>query len=99
MNENKRDLSISMVRANVIVIVLSIPLIALQIALFISLYGAQGTEVSIIPLFVIIVLGIFVHELIHGVTWIIIGGKDFSAVKFGFQWKTLTPYALHLTRT
>jgi len=23
----------------------------------------------------------------------IIGGKDFSAVKFGFQWKTLTPYA------
>jgi len=93
MNENKRDLSISMVRANVIVIVLSIPLIALQIALFISLYGAQGTEVSIIPLFVIIVLGIFVHELIHGVTWIIIGGKDFSAVKFGFQWKTLTPYA------
>jgi len=68
MNENKRDLSISMARANGIVIVLSIPLIALQIGLFISLYGAQGTKASIIPLFVIIVLGIFVHELIHGIT-------------------------------
>jgi hypothetical protein len=42
---------------------------------------------------VVIVLGIFVHELIHGVTWVILGGKDFSTVKFGFQWKTLTPYA------
>ena len=93
MIENKRDFSISMTRANLIVIVLSIPLIVLQIALFTSLYGAQGTEASIIPLFVIIVLGIFVHELIHGVTWMIIGGKDFSAVKFGFQWKTVTPYA------
>jgi len=93
MNENKRDLSISMARANLIVIVLSIPLIVLQIAFFTALHGIQATQTSIIPLFVIIVLGVFVHELIHAMTWMTIGGKGFSAVKFGFQWKTLTPYA------
>lgn len=95
MNENKRDLSISMGRANILVIILSIPVIVLQFALFISLHGAQATEPTwgVVPLLVVIVLGIVVHELIHALTWMVIGGRDFSAIKFGFQWKTLTPYA------
>ncbi|HEX5807060.1 MAG TPA: DUF3267 domain-containing protein, partial [Anaerolineales bacterium] len=33
------------------------------------------------------------HELIHGISWVLFGHKPFSSVKFGFQWKTLTPYA------
>jgi len=31
--------------------------------------------------------------LIHGISWVVFGHKPFSAIKFGFQWKTLTPYA------
>jgi len=26
-------------------------------------------------------------------SWVIFGHKPFSAIKFGFQWKSLTPYA------
>jgi hypothetical protein len=95
MNENRRDLSISMLRANILAIFIAIPLIALQFALFTSSHGVQGTEPTwgAIPLIVAIVLGFVVHELIHGVTWMAFGKKDPSAVKFGFQWKTITPYA------
>jgi hypothetical protein len=41
----------------------------------------------------VVLLGVVAHELIHGITWAILGKKPFSALKFGFQWKTFTPYA------
>jgi hypothetical protein len=95
MNENKRDLSISMARANVIVMFISIPVIVLQFAVFIGLHGTQGLRPtwSIAFLIVAVLLGIVVHELIHGISWVIFGRKPFSSVKFGVQWQTLTPYA------
>lgn len=93
--ENKRDLSISMLRANVIVIFMAIPLIILQFALYNALHGTQQMEPAwdFTLLVAIIVLGFAVHELSHGITWMVVGHMPFSAIKFGFQWKTLTPYA------
>ena len=43
--------------------------------------------------FLIAALGILAHEAIHGLSWAYFSGKSLSAVKFGFQAKTLTPYA------
>ena len=37
--------------------------------------------------------GIIVHEAIHVATWMIAGRLPYSTMKFGFQWKTITPYA------
>lgn len=98
MNENKRDLSISMERASVIVLWISIPVVVAQFALFQALHGAK----RMVPtwntavLIAVILLGVVVHELIHAITWVFFGHKPFSKIRFGFQWKTLTPYA-HLT--
>ncbi|HVF25723.1 MAG TPA: DUF3267 domain-containing protein [Anaerolineales bacterium] len=95
MMENKRDLSISMARANIVVMFISIPVAILQFALFGILHGREKTETTwgFVLLLAVIFLGVVVHELIHGLTWVIFGRKPFSAIKFGFQWKTLTPYA------
>ena len=95
MIENKRDLSISMSRANVIVMAISIPVVFLQIGIFILLHGTQGlrTTWNFVFLFLVVLLGVVLHELIHGIAWTIFGRKPFSAIKFGFQWKSLTPYA------
>ena len=43
--------------------------------------------------FLIAALGIVAHEAIHGLSWAYFSGRPLSAVKFGFQVKTLTPYA------
>lgn len=43
--------------------------------------------------FPIFIVGIVLHELIHGLSWKIASGIPFSQIKFGFQWKTITPYA------
>lgn len=92
--ETRRDLSISMARANVIVLFTSIPVALLQFLIFVLLHGADNLATTWGSILVIVVLlGIVVHELIHGISWVIFGNKPFSAIKFGFQWKTITPYA------
>ena len=93
--ENKRDLSVSMERANIFVLIVSVPVVVLQFILFDVIHGADKTESTwgLGWLFLAVVLGIVVHELIHGLAWAVAGRKSFSAIKFGFQWKTLTPYA------
>jgi len=95
MKEYKQDLSIPMWHANIIVTFLAIPLLLLQFSLYVSLFGAQGIAPSwgVLPLILIIFIGMSIHELIHGLTWMIVGGKALSAIKFGFQWKSITPYA------
>jgi hypothetical protein len=73
----------------------SIPVVILQFILFNAIHGAEKTESTwgLGWLFLAVILGIVVHELIHGLAWAVAGQKPFSAIKFGFQWKTLTPYA------
>lgn len=95
MNETKHDLSISMERANIIVMFISIPVIVLQFAIFTGLHGTEGLSPtwSIAFLILAVLLGIVIHELLHGISWVIFGRKPFSAIKFGVQWRTLTPYA------
>ena len=95
MMENKRDLSIPMARANVLVIIISIPVAILQFAIFSIVHGVEKMETTWgLGLFlVVLLLGVVVHELIHGIAWVLFARKPFSAIKFGFQWKTLTPYA------
>jgi hypothetical protein len=93
--ENKRDLSISMAQANLAVVFISIPLGVMQLVFFLMIHGVAQLQVrwNLIVLFIIVILSIITHELIHGVAWMIFGHKPLSAIKFGFQWKTFTPYA------
>jgi hypothetical protein len=53
-------------------------------------------EWSFFFLLFLLILGMIVHELIHGITWALAGRKPWSSIKFGFQVKTLTPYC-HIT--
>lgn len=59
-------------------------------------FGAIGVAMDILlpwyflPIFIV---GIVLHELIHGITWKTAAAIPFSHIAFGFQLKTLTPYA------
>ena len=85
--ENKRNLSISMLRANLIAVFIMVPVAILQFSLYQLLYVAKKTEFSLhllnILLFLaLLIASIVVHELIHGLTWMGFGKKPFSALKF-----------------
>ena len=42
------------------------------------------------PLFL---AGLVAHELIHGLSWALLARKPISCIRYGIQWKSLTPYA------
>ena len=41
---------------------------------------------------IVLVVGIIVHELIHGLTWGLYAKSKFKSISFGVMWKMLTPY-------
>lgn len=94
---NKRDLSVSMVQANVYALVFLVP-VALLALVYLLIWGDIYFSVLFGPwpvfvCVVVFVVGIVAHELLHGLSWVYLGRKNWSAVEFGFQWKALAPYA------
>lgn len=92
---NRRDLSIPMARANLIVFFIAIPVVVLQFVLFGIFHPNVDRSLTwnFAVFLLALILGVIIHELIHGVTWMLAGRKPWSSIKFGFQIETLTPYA------
>lgn len=96
---SKRDLSISMGKAYLSIFLIVGPLCILLILLYRALWGIgnllEGLSRltdwrSIIP---ILLIGVPLHEIIHGLAWAYFGKKSPKCIRFGFQWRSLTPYA------
>jgi hypothetical protein len=51
----------------------------------------NGLTTSAVMILVILV-GIVLHELIHGITWCLFAKEGFKSIKFGVIWKAVTPY-------
>jgi hypothetical protein len=98
---NRIDLSISMAKANLYSIFFVLPITVMAL-IFIGIWGidnivtkfesADFLSLYLISLFLIFV-GIVLHEIIHGVTWMYFSKKPFTTIKFGVNWKVLSPYA------
>lgn len=89
------NLTIGIVKANVFVLLLAIPVVAIGVLLFawrnpISLLmpTPQGSLLFIV-LFVVLIVA---HELIHGLTWSLFSEHHFKDIEFGFMIEFLTPY-------
>jgi len=97
---DKRDLSVSMLRANILGLALIIPVFLILTNIYFRLYGSAQIEIngSALIFFVVLIVSVVVHELIHGLTAMFFTKQPFSTVKFGFNLKTLTPYA-HMKTT
>ena len=89
------DLTISISYANLMALVLSLPIIIVLGMMFFwvnpegsgSLSG--GRFFLFLAAFLVLV---FIHELIHGLTWMIFAQDHWNAISFGFMLQSLTPY-------
>lgn len=52
-------------------------------------WQGYGTTVII----AVLITGIVLHELLHGLTWAMFSKKGFRSIQFGVLWKELTPYS------
>lgn len=88
-----------MLTANVVAVLVMLPLAALLAVPYLLIWHRQGLSFALdgfgwLPwLLVTLVGGIVVHELIHGIAWAVASGRSLRDIEFGVQWQSLTPYA------
>ncbi|MCB2179920.1 DUF3267 domain-containing protein [bacterium] len=99
----KLDRTISILQANLYGTFLMLPILVILGLPYILIWGLAPlwwellsflTHVGVLVLG--FVIGILLHEWLHGITWKVIGKLPPGAIKYGVMWKFLTPYA-HLT--
>ena len=96
--ENKEmiEYTMGLGKANLIALLLMIPILIILLSPFVLIWSYESFEVNrkvfIIYLLPLILIGIIVHELLHGISWSFFSSKGMKSIKFGFNWKFLTPY-------
>jgi hypothetical protein len=93
----KKDYSIQMSKASIASLPFGV-FAVVEFILFSLVWGFERIKSAsdmLLPwyFFPIFVVGIVLHELIHGLSWMLAARLTFKQMKFGFQLKTLTPYA------
>jgi len=95
----RRKVAIDLLKANVFAIVIMVVACVVLIVPFFFLWKGKrpienllGDGVTWIIFFVVMILGIVVHEVIHGITWSFYAKRGWKSISFGVIWKYLTPY-------
>jgi hypothetical protein len=92
-----RKITISPLKANLLALVFIAPTMVLFYLPFHFLHGFKAFIKSfnslssyLIP---VLITGIILHELLHGITWAKFCKYGFRSIQFGMIWKFITPYA------
>jgi len=97
----KEDKIIDLMRANLVAlkylvlfaIIFSVPFFIIWHNGFsVNLFSSNHRFLNLFAPVAGVILGIVIHEMIHGIFFAMYAQKGFSAVRFGILWKMLTPY-------
>ncbi len=94
-----RDVSLSMERVNLLAVPVALVVSVVTLVPFCLLWGGVALLAggrSLVRWYVLVpglLGGVVLHEVIHGVSWVLFGRKPYRSVRYGMQWRTLTPYA------
>lgn len=93
----KKELTVNPILVNVILIPPVILLVILMPMLAEWIQGPTAYETwtydSFLLKVVIIIIGVLLHEALHGFTWMKLGNLRLEDISYGFIWKALMPYA------
>lgn len=94
--EKSTEYTVSMGKVNLFGFLFVIPILVLFLLPFIFLWDfnpvKSGYRLLLKHIFTVIIGGVVLHELLHGFTWAIFVKQGFKQIKFGINWKYLTPY-------
>ena len=89
------ELTVGIVKANAFALLLLIPLLLVGIGLFLLINHTAGVSIGAmnpVLFFVVLIVLVVVHELIHGLTWAVFAEHHWADIEFGFMKQYLTPY-------
>ncbi len=94
--EGTEEYTMKMGIANLISIVMIIPIAVIIVIPFILIWDfarfQNGLEILVDDAIIYFLGGIIVHELLHGLVWACFSPNRFKSIKFGVKWKYLAPY-------
>ena len=92
-NENlrKRDITINFWAANFYAIISVLPILIILYFLYLSIWEKPVISFEF-PYWLIYLIGVVIHELIHGFFAMKFSKQGMKSIKFGIYWKVLTPY-------
>ena len=104
-NYTKEKKTFDITKANIYVMLMMIPLTIVYVLPYFLIWGDGLSKESMVSFLdqsffpsnriiaiAAVIIGIIIHELIHGITWAKYTEKGFKSIKFGVMWKMLTPY-------
>lgn len=95
-----RELTIDSYKTNIMAVVFLLPAVLLFATPFYYLWH-QSVDIlfeiqflkSHLPwLFMVLIIGVILHELLHALAYVFLTKGDTKNIRFGFIWKSLTPY-------
>ena len=94
-----KDITISSAKANLYAVPIAFLSVAISLIPFLLIWQPANIKVFFtspflrMPIYIpFLIIGIFLHEIIHAAVFIIIARVFLTDIKFGFQKKTFTPY-------
>ena len=93
-SENKKEYSLSTGKVNLYSLIMIFPVTAIILIPFVLIWDFETFETGrkeFMRLFIyVLIFGIILHELLHGITWSLFTKKGFKSIKFGIN--GITPY-------
>lgn len=92
------EITVSFLAANIYGTLLGMLPALLLLILFAAVWSGRrlaplANGISLALIVILLLVGIVVHEVLHAVGWHLFGQVPRRAIRFGFKWKVLTPYA------
>jgi hypothetical protein len=103
----QEELTFDPLRANLNAILLTVPIAIIMATPYVVIWRNKYSLVNIkvyiaankpwlvysgVIILGIMLIGIVLNELIHGITWARYAREGFKSIRFGVMWKSLTPY-------
>lgn len=90
------EFTMDMGKVNLISLAMVIPIAIVYLLPFILIWDFKtftiGKDIFMDYFFLLLLGGIVIHELLHGLTWGYYASNGMKSIKFGIQWKHLAPY-------
>jgi len=94
--ENSTEYTAPMGKVNLVAIVFLFPVLIVYLVPFLLIWDFDTLKSGFFEfqklIFLYLIVGIVLHELLHGLTWALFSKGGFRQIKFGVNWKYITPY-------
>lgn len=94
----EKDASVSLLAGNIYGTLIGLALALLLFGIFFFLWEGRRLApppegFGLLHTLAVLAVGIVIHELLHGLGWMVFGGVPRSNIHLGVKWKLLTPFA------